>query len=484
MEALTLREIADALNGRLEGLDDLRAGDEQRIDALSIDTRALEPGDLYLAIKGKRFDGHEFVAEALDKGACVVILDEGRIAPELTSRRFTRIVVRDTNRALLDLAAAYRRRFAPRVVGITGSTGKTATKELLGRALGGWSETVVAPGSFNNRVGVPLTLLEITGTTAHLVLELGTSSPGEIADLTRTAQPELGLVTNISAAHLAGLGSLEGVVREKAALIEGLPLHGVALLNRDDPSFESLRGVAPGRVVTWGRQRGVDYRGTGVRERPEGGVAFEVNGTPIELAWVGEHNVSNALAAFACAVELGMPPADVASALRHCPPPSMRLEVLRLGDKVIINDAYNANPASTTAALKTLAALSATGRKVVVLGDMLELGAAAGALHEKIGFELAAEGFDLVVLVGQHAGDILAGMQRRVGNVTGVVSLRGTGEALREVPPLLRAGDMVLIKGSRGLRLEELVKALSPVAPPGAAESEPGGVCNSGGSAA
>jgi UDP-N-acetylmuramoyl-tripeptide--D-alanyl-D-alanine ligase len=461
------------------------------VSGISTDTRTLLSagagggGGLFAALKGKRFDGHAYLDEAAARGAAALLVEEGALATLFGRSRPTlakgsaatipTVSVKDTQQALLALAAHYRKKFSPRLAAVTGSNGKTTTKDLLGRALAEGGETVFSERSFNNFVGVPLTLLRIDSSTRFAVVEVGTNAPGEIAALTGAVRPDFGIVTNIGPSHLEGLGTIEGVAAEKADLVRGIAEGGTALLNRDEPFFDLLEKAALERspalqVRTFAICADADYRAEKIEPfgRPDAstdslaaGVAFEVNGTPIRLPLLGHHNVYNGLAAFACAVEMGLAPGQAAAALARFEGAPMRLEARRAGGVLVVNDAYNANPASMTAALAVFAGLETAGRRIVILGDMLELGESSAELHRRVGKELGRDAFALIALVGAQAAEIAAGAASKGVGPERIHIFADTGEALEGIPPLVRKGDAVLVKGSRELELEKVVDALA-----------------------
>lgn len=480
MEALLLNEITEAVGGTLGGCDGSKA---VRVSGVSTDTRTLSSGDLFVALEGGKFDGHDYAHEAAAKGAAALVLRRDRrkaVEASLAGDDVPVVAVDDTGAALIALGAHCRRKHsATTVVGITGSTGKTTTKDLLAAILSAAGPTIASERSFNNFIGVPLTLLKIDSATRFAVIEIGTNAPGEISALTRISSPHVGIVTNISHSHLEGLKSLRGVAEEKAGLVRGLRSGGTAILNRDDGHFGFLldaarRGGAE-RIVTYGIGRrspscpnGVDadFAATCVEEGP-GTVAFKAGKTRVKLDVMGRHNVSNCMAAIACAAELSVSTADAAEALKDFEPSPMRFEKRRAGDVVIFNDAYNANPASVAAALATFAAYPSgersgdkPGRKCVVLGDMLELGADEAELHRKAGEDLARGDFALVALVGERAADYARGAREKGVPASRIEIYANTKEALAGIPHRVAPGDLVLVKGSRAMGLEKIVTAL------------------------
>jgi UDP-N-acetylmuramoyl-tripeptide--D-alanyl-D-alanine ligase len=311
-------------------------------------------------------------------------------------------------------------------------------------------------------VGVPLTLFRMDSATRYAVLELGTNSPGEISTLTRLAQPEVGLITNISDCHLAGLRDRSGIVREKSGLLTGLAGRRVSVLNRDDPSFDQLAKAAEGKVVTFGICQRADYMAINMDVDFQG-VSFDVEGIRAELSLLGFHSIYNALGAYACARELGIAPERIVSVFEGFESPPMRLKPIQKGSLLVVNDTYNANPGSMESAIKTFSVLPAEGRKVVVLGDMLELAEESPRLHRKVGEQLSCGDFDLVVAVGEEAREYLVGAGRCGIPEERLISYENTDSALQTFPDLITPQDSILVKGSRKMGLERLVDAVLAV---------------------
>jgi UDP-N-acetylmuramoyl-tripeptide--D-alanyl-D-alanine ligase len=446
----------------------VRRGRGTAFTGVSTDSRSIRPGDLFVALRGETFDGHAFVAKAVEAGAAGVVVETDEDAVTLPGAACLR--VRSTRDALLALAAFARTRLqaATSVVGITGSVGKSTTKELLRAILEASAPgaVVASEKSFNNDVGLPLTIFRADRRTRHLVLELGTSSPGEIERLAAIGRPTIGVVTRVAEAHLAGLGSIEAVAREKGALARSLPASGVAILNADDPRVAAMAGETPARVRTFGFSEGADVRA--VRSKPDGdGTRFglRIDGRDAGdgvLALPGLHNVSNALAAIAAASACGVAPEAALDALavaRGSLP--MRLEIREHAGVRVVNDAYNANPASVEAALDWLASLECEGRKFVVLGEMNELGEASAELHRRVGRRVPASGVDGLITVGVLAARtgeaaVAAGMP-----FSSVDALESPASVARLLEPKLEPGDVVFVKGSRAAALERVVQDLA-----------------------
>ncbi|TQN43418.1 UDP-N-acetylmuramoyl-tripeptide--D-alanyl-D-alanine ligase [Blastococcus colisei] len=457
MIELTLREVAALAGGALTVPADARVTGK-----VTLDSRAVAPGDLFVAVVGERVDGHDFLGAAAAAGAV------GALATRADDALPT-VVVDDPVVALGRLAAGVHARLAAgglRTLGITGSSGKTSTKDLLGQVLAAAGPTVSPPGSYNNDIGLPLTVLDADGTTRFLVLEMGARGPGHIARLCRIAPPGIGVVLNVGSAHLGEFGTPEGTAQAKGELVEALPEEGTAVLNAEDPRVLGMAARTRARVVTTGRGADADVRATGVTlddaARPRFTLVTAGEEHPVALQVAGEHQVANALSAAGAAMAAGMRPADVATALSGATARSRwRMEVDRRADGVtVVNDAYNANPESMRAALAALTGLPAA-RRIAVLGAMGELGPDAPAEHERLGRDAADAGVDLIVAVGADAVGIAEGAAaagRRAGEESVHVPDRAAArELLSEV---LRPGDVVLVKASRAYGLELLAADL------------------------
>jgi UDP-N-acetylmuramoyl-tripeptide--D-alanyl-D-alanine ligase len=454
---MTLSEVAELTGGVLTGSADARVTGK-----VTLDSRTVAAGDLFVAVAGERVDGHDFLAAAAAAGAVAAL--GSRADGALPS-----IVVDDPVTALGRLAAGVHARLTAaglRTLAITGSSGKTSTKDLLGQVLATAGPTVSPPGSYNNDIGLPLTVLSADEDTRFLVLEMGSRGPGHIARLCGIARPQVGVVLNVGSAHLGEFGSPDGVAAAKGELVEALPADGTAVLNADDPRVLGMAPRTRARVLTTGRRLDADVRAAGVAldeaARPRFVLAAGGEEHPVALQVVGEHQVDNALSAAAAALAVGMAPADVAAALWTAGPRSRwRMEVSRRDDGVtVVNDAYNANPESMRAALAALAGLPGD-RRIAVLGAMGELGPDAAAEHERLGRDVAVAGVDLLVVVGADAvgiadGAVAAG--RSAGEESVHVPDRAAArELLSEV---LRPGDVVLVKASRSYGLELLAADL------------------------
>ena len=453
MEPLSLDFLCTMVEGRRVGGD----GDLP-VQRVVTDSRQIRAGDLFVCLEGDRFDGHEFANKALRSGAAAVLVHrEGLdLGPA--------IVVPDTLRAFGRLGRAVRVRARlgkdPLVVAVTGTNGKTGTKDLTSAALACQRETVSSRASFNNDIGVPITLLDIQPSTGAVVVEVGTNAPGEIERLAGLVEPEVAIITNVHAGHLEGLRDLNGVLQEKGALLDGLTGRKISILNRDDANYEALRDRAPGEVVTFGHDSRADLHALDVRCAANG-THFRVNdGRAVQLAHLGRHSVLNALAALACAGVAGVDPVEAAAALADIAPPPGRLQLRTLGRLTVLDDSYNANPGSLAAAAATLDEVGLGGRRVFVVGDMLELGREASGIHRAAGRTLAGARPELLVTVGRFAEDLLRGAIDAGVAPENCVACAGRDCAAEVLERQLVPGDVVLVKGSRGMALDTLIQNL------------------------
>jgi UDP-N-acetylmuramoyl-tripeptide--D-alanyl-D-alanine ligase len=427
------------------------------------DSRAVQAEQLFFALPGERVDGFDFVAQAVASGAAGVVVARGRHLP-VGCAGATVIAVDDPRKALGDLARAVRAQFGGRVVAVTGSNGKTTTKELVAAALRPLGEVLRTPGNFNTDVGLPLTILSARGDEAAWVLEMAMRAPGEIATLTEIARPEIGIITNVAAAHLETLGSIEGVARAKGELFAGLGRAATAVLPVDDPLIAAQAApVAPERRLTFGGRSTGDVRTLDCIPAGAGGsvVRYAVRGTPVvvRLPLGGAHNARNGAAALAAALAAGVAPVDAARGLETVVLPPHRSAPVAAGGRTILDDCYNANPASMNAALAALAAAAGGGHRFAILGDMLELGPGAEAAHRALG-RAAGEGLAGLAAVGALA-PVVVDEARTAGLPPERAVVAASPEAAAAaLAPWTAAGDWILVKASRGLRLERAVEAL------------------------
>lgn len=448
---MSLGELARLVGGELHGPD-------RHFDAVGTDTRTLGPGALFIALRGPNFDAHEFIATAAARGA-VAALVERDVATALPTVR-----VEDTRRALGRLAAAWRDRFAIPLVAVTGSNGKTTVKGMLAAILAARGAGLSTRGNLNNDIGVPLTLLNLRREHRSAVIEMGANHPGDIDTLTHIARPTVALITNAAPAHLAGFGDVAGVVRAKGEIYSGLVPDGSAVINADDPGADQWRALAaPHRIVTFGLNRPADVTARELRLNAALGCSFML-ATPageaaVGLALSGRHNVMNALAAAAAAHAAGVGLAEIVCGLESMRAVDGRLQLKRgIGESRIIDDTYNANPGSMKAALEVLAMSAADGERILVLGDMGELGDAGQALHEQVGREARACGVTRLYAVGVLARAAAAVFGQGAAHFATQEALIAALRA--DVAALPNGAATVLVKGSRSMRMERVVEAL------------------------
>ena len=431
------------------------------IHTVCTDTRDIKPGSLFVALRGDTFDGHAYLERAAAGGAVAALVD--RDVPPAAG--LTPIRVDDARRAMGRLATFVRRKFKGTVIAVAGSNGKTGTKHLIHAALSSKLRGSMSPKSFNNDVGVPVTLFAADAADDFVVLEMGTNHPGEIAHLSRMAEPDIAVITNVGAEHLEFFGDLDGVARENAQVTAGMSPAGTVFFNGDDPNLVAYVVTGqPGPYATpfgWNERNLI--RPTNVRCTIDGTTFDWVddlagNLGPFFVPLLGRHAAINALAAVLVGSDLGVSYDDIRRGLSRATGPQWRLQVEHAGPVTVLNDAYNANPTSMAAALETVRDLPTAGRRVAVLGDMLEMGNAAAAGHADVGRLAAVSGLDALVCVGPlSAGSAAAATAAGLADVSHVAT---TAEAADVVPAMLRPGDLVLLKASRGLRFEAIAKAI------------------------
>ncbi|MGP4096122.1 UDP-N-acetylmuramoyl-tripeptide--D-alanyl-D-alanine ligase [Nonomuraea sp. KM90] len=454
---MTLNTIAQVVGASLHDVRDPQA----LVTAPSaVDSREVVPGGLFVATVGARVDGHDYAAGAVASGAVAVLASRPVGVPAL--------VVEDVELAIGLLARHLLEHISPTVIGLTGSVGKTTTKDLLAQVLERHAATVATDKSFNNELGLPLTVLRADATTRYLVLEMGAGRKGDLTYLTRLAPPQIGLVLNVGTAHVERMGAgLAGVAEAKGELVEALPADGFALLNADDPYVMGMAGRTKAPILLYGRSSEAQVRAEAVRMDDRARTAFELvtpsGSAPVELDLIGEHQVSNALAAAAVATALGLSVADIADGLNAAQRRSAgRLEIVERPDGItIVNDAYNANPESMRAGLRAAKALAGTRRTVAVLGAMGQQADASRARHAEIGRLVADLRFDVLIAVG--GGDPLAMAEAAKSSDQGVTvhTVVDVPEAIRLAAALLEPGDVVLVKASSEIGLSSCARALA-----------------------
>lgn len=455
MRALTVNEIRQAVRGRWLSRD-------EQIPArgVSINSRTASSDDVFVAIKGDKFDGHDFLPAAAEAGCIAAVVSQGQEIPADYLKKFRAGVVgvADTREALMDLAAYYRSVIPATVVAVTGSNGKTTVKRMIDHILRTRLTGSPSPKSFNNEIGVPLTLLDASGGDDYIVCEVGTSAPGEIAKLTRIIKPDIAVITNIAPAHLEKFVSLEHIAAEKAALLGWLGERDTAVVWADSPELDRALKSYPMRMIRFGQSADAQLRLTGY-ESASGRQRFQINDRHwASMPLPGKHNAVNALAAIAVCARFGFSQEDAVAALGDFAGVEMRLEQIDLGGIGIINDAYNANPASCRAAIDVLADCDGQ-RRIFVVGDMLELGPRSEELHAELGRDVASKPIDMVIGIGA-GGRIVAENVDRHSQGKETLVFDSTAEAGREIGQLLRDGDVVLLKGSRAMGLEKIIEEL------------------------
>lgn len=467
MSRYTVEELQRAVGGRY--LNGEAVGEAVGV---SIDTRTLKPGDLFVALRGENHDGHDFLKQAFEGGAAGAVVDDKRSLGVLRQedrrvdvRRGAFIfLVEDTLKALQSLAAFNRSRFPVPLVAITGSNGKTTVKEMTAACLATTYTTLKNEASLNNHIGLPLTLAHLDSSHQAACAEMGMNHPGEIAALAALARPLVGVVTNVGSAHLEFMKTLQGVQAAKGELIEALPKEGTAVLNADDPLTLALSSKAKGRVVTFALEAKADVKAEDVQDLSLDGVRFTLvaggESAPVGLSVPGEHNVMNALAASAAAYVMEVPAESIARGLEQTTLPKMRMERMSLGRWTIVNDAYNANPDSTRAALKTFVKLKGSSPGAFCFGEMRELGEAAGEAHTQVGRLVAALGLEALVTVGEIAAEAATAAQAAGLAEARIVRSADHAEAAEALKHLVPEGGWILIKGSRGSAMERVVEIL------------------------
>jgi UDP-N-acetylmuramoyl-tripeptide--D-alanyl-D-alanine ligase len=454
---LTLREIAAVLGAS--------SGEPGRaVAGYSIDSRTLQPGQLFFAIRGPRFDAHQFVPQALERGAAGAVVEEAfraQCSPELASAM---VFVPDPARALQQLAQEVRHRWGKRLVAVTGSTGKTTTKEWIAALLAQRFAVLKSPGNLNNDYGLPLALLGLELQHEVAVMELAMSAAGEIGRLARIAAPQVGVVTNVAPVHLQFFDSVDSIALAKRELIENLAPPATAVLNFDDHRVRAFSRGFAGRVLTFGFQEGAEFRARQVERLPGGGSRFRVEGGlegTFDLPLPGRHNVQNALAALAAASLFGITAQEAARALAGAATLPQRGEIITLPDDItLLNDSYNSNPLALVRMLETLEVWPGARRRVVVAGEMLELGAGSPSWHRNAGRQCAQARVDWLVAVQGEARYFLEGA-REAGLPGERMRFFATAQEAGEFcATLVASGDVVLVKGSRGVHLEKVVELL------------------------
>jgi UDP-N-acetylmuramoyl-tripeptide--D-alanyl-D-alanine ligase len=460
---LTIEEVLKATGGKL-----LQGKGNTFFQGVSTDSRTVAEGELFIALKGSRFDGHYYATEALKKKAGGVLIEEDKVGDIRWNGYRSRavITVKDTLSALGDIAREWRRKYGTPIVALTGSNGKTTTKEMIAACLETSFPILKTKGNLNNLIGVPLTLLTLTEKERVVVLEMGMNVPGEIRRLTEISEPDIGLITNIQMVHLEGMGSLERLEEEKGELFRGMRRDGTILVNQDDSRVVNLASRYPGQKITFGIKHPADVMAKEIRLHGAEGTSFtlilEGEAIEITLRLLGKHFVPNALSAIAVACLFGVEVNRIKEALENFQPFPMRMEIVPLkGGEILINDSYNANPSSMELALETLVEAKGKGRAIVVLGDMLELGNFAKEAHQQIGKKISELPIDFLLALGEKAPVVIESAVRHGFPMEKARIVESCSEAISLLRQMIQNGDWILVKGSRGMAMEKIVEGLA-----------------------
>jgi len=452
----TVSEIVEAVGGNVTGVVDAR------VLGVSTDSRSIEPGELFVPLRGERFDGHEFIAATLARGVRVFLAEQGRYDLKSLPTGASCITVTDTLRALGDLAAFHRSRFSLPVVAITGSNGKTTTKEMLATILARTGDGLKTAGNLNNLIGLPRMVFQLSEAHKWAILEMGMSEPGEIDRLAEIARPDFGVITNVAPAHLQSMGSIAAVSSAKGELFLRLCQGSTAVFNADDPLVAELPTPPGVRRISFGLAE-AEVRAEKIESLGRAGQSFVLTlpsgMIAVKMKVFGRHNVQNALAAATVAHLLGLAPDDIRKGLESFSPVEKRFSPEEINGILLIDDSYNANPASMRAALTTVAGLKGSGRGIAVLGDMLEMGESSPTAHEEIG-NLAARCVERLYLLGEMAEYVARGALTGGLPAEAVILARSHAEILDDLGRAIRPGDCVLVKGSRGMRMETVAEGI------------------------
>lgn len=461
MQTLLVKEILDAVKGKL-----ISGAPDDAVTEFSLDSRTVKPGQVFIAIKGVNFDGHQFLSDVINKGAGGIIIGEGYGLPEILPCLAIR--VKDTVTALGDIAGIHRKKFKGPVIAVTGTAGKTTTKEFIGTVLKRRFRVHKTQGTLNNHIGVPMTLMALDNALFDTaVIELGMNRLGEIKELAGITKPDVGIITNIGPGHLEHLGSISNVIKAKAELLEVIEKEGLVILNMDNEYYPELKRYVRSRLITVGRNPLSDFQAEGLGiDKQTAHARFRIIAKPksgileIALPVIGMHNIYPALFAAAVGYGLGMRPSEIIEGLENVSLPEMRMEIHEVAGAKIIDDSYNANPMSMSNALDIVGAMDTKGRKIFVCGDMLELGKESARFHEEIGMKVVEKAVNKLITIGKLSADIsktalLHGMKQE-----DVRHCTDNREAIEVLAHWLEPSDTILIKGSRLNHMEEIVKGI------------------------
>lgn len=456
METIKCREILDAVNGVL-----ISGDSEAEFTNITTDSRKITRGDFFIPLVGEKFDGHDYVNASFEQGAagCLIHKDIS------CDKNKVVIKVEDTLSALRKLATYYRQKFDIPFVGITGSVGKTSTKDMVSSVLKKKYAVLKTQGNFNNEIGVPLTVFNLEASHEVAVVEMGMSGFGEISRLTSIVKPDIAIITNIGLSHIEKLGSRQNILKAKMEIFEGLKSNGLVILNGDDNLLYGLKNLLKYRTVFYGMEDGLDYQAYNISSQGEGGTSFEIdignNSYKVHVPVPGIHNIHNALAAIAAGIELGIPAKDIIEGIGEYAPGKMRQNITEHNGIKVINDAYNASPQSMEAAINVLMDVAAKNRTIAVLGDMLELGDISIKAHKDVGMFAYSRGVSNIVAVGNYAKNIAEGALAAGASEASVLHFDNNSDAGKYLLEFVKPGDVLLVKGSRGMKMEEIVNLLT-----------------------
>jgi len=461
MKPVAVETLIKVLNAELPHGNTHSSG---MVTSVSTDSRTSGPGDCFFAIKGPNFDGHDYINEAVSKGAVCVIAARGEVKPEKNLFDAAVLSVADTTTALGSFARWYRKELKAKVVAITGSAGKTTTRGLIYNCLRGHFNCFEAPKSFNNNIGLPLSLLGAEAEHEVILVELGSNFPGEIGNLSDIAGPDIAVITNIHPAHLGGFGSIEAIIREKVSICKGLRSGGKLFINGDFEQLAGYCGELGLEFTTFGTGAECDIRATGLSTSGLSG-ELRIDDTKIEVPLAGTANLENVVGAWSVCREIGLSLKDFAVGIETAKACDMRLEVEVVGSLTVINDCYNANPASMANALDCLGRVGAGGggRKVFICGEMAELGEQSSLLHGRLGTVIAGHNVDLLLAVGPFAETVADAAEKAAKSAFESHNFKNTDALCNKLQEFMRGDDIVLVKGSRSSKLEKAVWKLKEI---------------------
>lgn len=454
MEPMNIAEIAEALNGKL-----MNCKESFMVNGINTDSRKVKSGELFIPIKGPNFDGHDFIYKAMDAGACAAISHN-----YLNAANFPYILVEDTQAALMRLASYYRSKFNIPAVAVTGSSGKTTTKEMIASVLGESFQVLKNEGNLNNTIGLPMTVFRMEKHHTICVFEMGMNKPGEIESLASIVKPDVGIITNVGTAHIEFLGSRENILKAKKEIFTYFTVNNTAIINGDDDMLASIHDL-PCKIIKYGINNENDLSAKDVKQRGDEGMEFTLNingnAEPFFVPLIGVHNVYNALCSIAVGLTMKMEIEKIKKGLARFIPGKMRMEIFSSKNGIrVINDSYNANPDSVSAAIEVLRNMSCRGRRVLILADMMELGEYSEIGHRKVGEKAVQSKVDILITIGEKVKDIRQGALDNDMKEENIYCFSSNNDAISNLRKILMPYDTVLIKGSRIMKLEEIADSL------------------------